>query len=160
MKAYTLVETILYIALTGLILGAIGSFVGTVEQANTRNQVMGEVDQQAIQTMNSIITSMENADTISAPQPTQVDSSLIFSNFAGLENEISLNGDRVQIIENAGNPIFLSSSNVKVTLLEFENLSTTNAESVSVKFTIEYNNLTGRKEQDYSRTYYDTYTLR
>lgn len=162
-KAFTLVETLLYISLTSLILISISAFLGTLMSIRGRNQSISEVDQQATQILQFLSRTIQTAESINAPsQGVTLDSlSLQTSNPALNPTIISLSGSTLQLQEGGNTPIVLSSNLVNISNVSFTNVMVhTDTPSIRFSFTISFNNPDGRKELDISKTYYGTATIR
>lgn len=66
---YTLIELILYIALVGILLGAVTSYFGVVLTARVKTETIAEVEQQGQLIMESLAQSVRNSNYIGAPYP-------------------------------------------------------------------------------------------
>lgn len=162
-KAFTLVETLLYISLTSIILISITAFLGTLFSTRARNKAIAEVDGQAVQLMNYLTNTIKAADSVASPAAGNSDTQLILSfTDPGLDPTIlDLNVDEIVVSEGGGADINLTSNAVIIDSLTFTNLSpTVDTETVRIEFTISYNNPDGRAEQDISKTFYGSATLR
>lgn len=64
---YTLVELLLYIALSGMLLTSLVYFFGTISEARIKNQTINEVNEQGAALMDQITQTVRNATGITAP---------------------------------------------------------------------------------------------
>ncbi|KKQ35858.1 MAG: hypothetical protein US52_C0014G0003 [candidate division WS6 bacterium GW2011_GWA2_37_6] len=162
-KAYTLIEVILYFALFTSILGVVLGFMTVIQQNKSRNFAVSSVDRQASQVIETMNYTIRNADSVNIPtQGAQSSTLSINVDSAPLSPSVfDLNSGKIRLQEGANPVKELTSSDVTVTNLNFYNLSTgaTN-EVIRVEFTITYNNPDNRREKKFSHTYYSTITLR
>lgn len=162
-KAFTLVETLLYISLTSIILISITAFVGTLLSTRLRNQSLSEVDAQATQLMQYLTITTKEAEGITSPTPGNSASSLTLDVLDAVDDPtiVDLNAGIVRVQEGGGPLINLNSNRVTISNLTFTNLSpSSNTETLRIEFTITYNNTEGRQEGEVTRTYYGSATLR
>ncbi len=162
-KAFTLIETLLYISLTSIILISITAFVGTLLSTRLRNQALSEVDQQAVQLMQYLTYTIKEAEGINSPTAGNVASTLSLDVVTPTDDPtiISLNSGTARVQEGGGPFINLNSNLVTISNLTFRNLSpSANTETIRIQFTVTYNNPSGRQEGEITRTYYGSATLR
>ncbi|MCA9381215.1 hypothetical protein KC678_03030 [Candidatus Dojkabacteria bacterium] len=162
-KAFTLIETLLYISLTSIILISISAFMGALISTNQRNKAISEVDQQATQILQVITESIKSANGINTPVQAGSGSSLSLSMANSAVNPIviSLSNNILQIQEGSVSTINLSSTSVIVNNITFYNMST-DASNLAIRFefTMSYNNTSGRKDSDLTKTYYGAATIK
>ncbi|MCA9387246.1 hypothetical protein KC669_04400 [Candidatus Dojkabacteria bacterium] len=162
-KAFTLIETLLYISLTSIILVSISAFMGLLININNRNKAISEVNHQSIEVLENITASIQNAEGINSPAQSSSGNSLSLQIDSASSNPtvVGLSGTRVIIQEGASSPVFITSDDVIVNDLTFYNVST-NLENKGVRFsfTIEYNNTSGRSEFNLTKTFYGTATIK
>lgn len=159
LKAYTLVEVMLYLALLGAMLGVLAGFVTIIGQTKSRVNVAFQVDSEGVQISQLINTELEQLDSISSPSQGNSASSISYTDDT-VSKQLNLNSGDLVFQEDV-NSYTLNSSNVSISNLTFENLSTESVHNtLRYEFTIEYINTDGRIESNYSKTFYGTKTIR
>jgi type II secretory pathway pseudopilin PulG len=141
-QGFTLIELLLYVSIVGAIIFSVAGFLSLAMQARIKNQTIAEVEQQGIAAMQQITQTGRNAaDT----------------NFSTV---FDLSGGAIRVNPGDG-PIALTNSRVTASSLSFTNLSRPGTDgTVRVQFTLTYVNSSGRNEYDYSKTFYDSVTIR
>jgi len=66
-KGFSLIELIIYIAVSSIMLVAIVSFVFVILQSRTRNFVINEVEDQGRKTADTIVRNIHNAESVDLP---------------------------------------------------------------------------------------------
>jgi Tfp pilus assembly protein PilW len=66
-SGYTLIELLLYVALSGMLLTSLVYFFGTITEARVKNQTISEVNEQGAALMDQITQTIRNATAITAP---------------------------------------------------------------------------------------------
>lgn len=154
---YTLIELLLYVAIIGVLLGAVVGFLGTVTEARVKNQTISEVDEQGAAAMNYITQTIRNASSISAPAAGGVASTsltLVVPTASLSPTIISLSGATLQVKEGAAAAIPLTNSKVQISNIAFKNLSRSGTSGiVQASFTISRINPTNRNTFDYEKTF-------
>jgi len=158
---FTLVELLLYLALSAMIILMVSSFLTLVLKSRVKGQVISEVEGQGMQAMQTITQEIRNASSPSVPIGGSGSTlSLAPSNVA-----FNQTGDALYITI-AGAPVALTSAKVRVSNLSFQNVGSTienttdPAHSIRIKFTLSYVNLSGRNEYEYSRNFTGSATIR
>lgn len=64
---YTLIELLLYVALSGMVLTSLVYFFGTITEARVKNQTVSEVNEQGAALMDQITQTIRNATAITSP---------------------------------------------------------------------------------------------
>ncbi|MDH4358867.1 MAG: hypothetical protein OEV37_02945 [Candidatus Berkelbacteria bacterium] len=164
LKSFTLIELILYLALAGAIVIGISSLLVTIIQVKEKNKVIYEVEYQGTRLMDEISQSVRNARSVNAPDPGTSTSSLSLAtdNPATNPTIFSLLEDKANIKEGAADPVDLTSSNVRITDLNFENsaIEAVLPDAIRIIFTVSYNAQDNRREHIYQKTYQTTVVLR
>jgi len=163
-KGFTLIELLLYVAIVGTLLIAISLFFGIAADARLKNQSVSEVNQQGTAAMEYIVQTLRNATSISAPAigvtaasltavvPTGSLSPTIFDRSAG---------NALQVKEGAAAVVPLTSPDVQISNLAFDNMSrSATVEVVQISFTVSRVNTIGRNEYDYQKTFTSSVALR
>jgi len=163
-KGMTLLELILYISLVSVVLLAISGLIFSVLQSRVRNQVVSEVEEEGLITIQIISQAIRNAKNINSPSTGSAGASLSLASLDLLKDPtvFDSSGSVIRISEGSGTTVNLTSlSMVAVSNLSFKNL--TPAESpgvISFSFVLTHINLSGRREYDYSKTFYGSANLR
>lgn len=162
-KGFTLIELLLYVSIIGAVILSIAVFLSLLMQSRVKNQIIAEVEQQGIQVMQIITQTGRNAEAITSPALGTSASTLTFDvpTVANDPTTFDLANGAIRITEGAGSPISLTNSQVTASGLTFQNLSRTNTPgTIRIKFTLTSVNPSGRNEYNYSKTFYDSATLR
>lgn len=164
-KAFTLVETLLYIALVGILLTSIVTFLSAILATESKNEAIFEVDQQATFVIDKVTDTIRNAEAINSPSAGSNGNSLSLEMANASEDPtvFSLNGGIMEITEGSSGSIPISTNNVTISGLTFYNLtppSSPDAQSVKFVFTVTFNSSSGRQESNYTQTYHAAATIR
>lgn len=160
---FTLIELLLYISLVSIVIFSIVTLYMNLVSARVKNQVVGEVEQQAVQVIQIITQTGRNATAINTPLLNQTGSALSLAVVDGTKNPTVFDSSAgvIRIKEGAGSAVPLTSSQVSVSGLTFSNLSSSGSPGTfRVWFTLTYMNPDGRNEFDYSKTFYASATIR
>ncbi len=162
-KGFTLIEFLIYITVTTVALVLVGSLTTGIFWGKTSLATSEEVGQNARLIMERIASAVRNADGINSPLIGQSDGSLSLS-FSDSDRDptvFSLSGDNIVFTENGGSESQLNSDYVKVTSLNFANVSYEDTPgAVRTVITIEYRNPGERSAYDFEKTFYLTTALR
>lgn len=165
-KGFTLIETIIYIAIIGTVIAVFVDFSLSVSSSRNKVYSAQEVHANAREILSLITTKVHEADNINIGASTfGADPgvlSLAMTDPAKNPTIIFLNQDdgQLQITEGLDPVINISSDEVKVKNLVFSNLSpSTKRENVKIDLTIEYN---GSEDVDfnYSRSFQTSASIR
>jgi len=162
-QGFSLIELILYIAITSVILVIVSQFMGGILESRVKNRTIAEVEQQGVQIMETITQTIRNAQAITSPSQGNNYSALTLDvvNVVDDPTIFDLSAGVVRIKEGTAVAIGLNNSVVEVSNLTFDNLSKTGTPGlVRVEFTIDYINNSGRQEFDWSKTFYGSASLR
>lgn len=138
---FTLIETLLYVALAALILFTVVSFMITLLEARVKNQAIETVNREGSQVMAFITQTARNAISINAPTPGNDAASLsLTTGVAGNDPTVfSLSSGAILMTQGAHAAVPLTSSLVVVSNLQFRNLSKPSTPgNVDVSFTVEH----------------------
>lgn len=140
-KGFTLVELLLYIALTSIILFTTAMFLVSLLESRVKNQTIATVDQEGNQTMATITQTIRNAVSINSPT-IGTDSATLSLNtgVSGKDPTIfSLSNGTIMMQEGSGSPVALTSNLVIISNLKFRNLSRASTPgNIDVTFTVEH----------------------
>lgn len=161
-KGFTLVEIIIYIALSSFLLLAMTSFFQTSLSARTKSETIAELEQQAMQIMNRLVYVIENAEAINSPSIGNSASSLslAMSNASINPTVFSLSNKNISMTEGVSAPLNLNNDLLEVDNLKFTNLSyAATAGIIRIEFTLSYVNNDNSQEHSWSKTFYNSVAL-
>ncbi len=162
-KGFTLLETLLYITLTTIIIGAISTFITVTMQVQATNFAVSEVEQTGNQAMGIISFNIRNATLLNSPTIGDTTSSLSVNvaNSAINPTVLTIYGSRITMQEASNAVIFLTPTSVNVTNLSFQNVSQISTKSsIKIQFTINYANPNGSRANTYSKIFYGSANIR
>jgi Tfp pilus assembly protein PilW len=162
-KGFTLIEMLLYIAITSAMLLAISVFLMALIQSRVKNQTIAEVDQQGIQVMQMLTQIARNAEAITSPAQGASASSLTLDVISATNDPtiFNLSNGVINITEGTGTTVALTNSQVTADSLTFKNLSRTSTPgTIRIQFTLSHVNLENRNEYSFTKTFTGTATLR
>ena len=162
-KGFSLIETIVYIAIFSAFIGALVTFALNINTSRLKTQTMLEVKGQGADLMRILTNSVKNATAINYPGTGLSSGTLSVDMSDTLVNPtiFSGSGEAIYITEGANSAIALTNNEVKVTDLSFTNVSKINTPGViQIRFTISNTALQTLPEQQYSINFYGTASLR
>lgn len=160
---FTLIELMLYVAISSVILLVISMFLSTLLEARVKNQTIAEVEQQGIQLMQIITQTVRQAESINYPPISTSGSSLSLNTSVASSTPsiFDLSAGVLRIKEGTNLAIPLTNSKVIVSDLIFSNLSRSASPGIiRVSFTISAVNLSGRNEYSFSSSFVGSAALR
>lgn len=160
-SGFTLIETIIYIAIIGLVITSFIFFSISVSDSRNKNYVVQEVQANARVALNLI------SQIIRQASDANINNGSLFLTMDD-ENKnptiINLNQDdgSLMIKQGVGDPIEINSNNIKVTQLIFTNLTKDSAEreNIRIQMTVEYDNESSDIIFNYSQTLQTSVSLR
>ena len=162
-NGFTIIETIVYVAIFSLVVGALVTFILNINSSRLRSQTMLEVKGQGADLMRTLTTAIKNSTAINSPG-TGLSSGVISietSDPAKNPTIFSANGEAIFITEGSADPIALTNNKVRVTGLVFTNATKIDTPGVvQIRFTIQNTAQQTLPEQQYSIDFYGTATLR
>ncbi|MFH1142356.1 MAG: prepilin-type N-terminal cleavage/methylation domain-containing protein [Candidatus Uhrbacteria bacterium] len=162
-SGFTLIEIIIYTLIFAIVILGIVSFMLFATQSRIKNQVVAEVEQQGTQVMQLITQTIRNGTGINSPTIGSSSNSLSVEVIeAGLDPTVfDLASGVFRITEGAGSATDLTSDQISVTSLNFENNTISGTDdTIKIEYTIEYNNPETDIRYDYSKTFYGSATRR
>lgn len=166
-RGFTLLELLLYVAISAIIMSGIVTLLILLMNSRVKNQTVTEVESQGAFIMQELGASIRNSAAITAPAAGASATSLTLDTRDDTKDPViySLTSGVVSVTEGSGpKPTVtpLNSSAVTVSGLSFQNLSLagTTSQVIRVTFTVTYTNPSGRDEYNYSKTFYNSYSLR
>lgn len=162
-KGFSLIELIIYIALSVIILFGATDFILAINSAKQRGFIVGEVENQGSHMMDYITRSIRGSSSINHPSAGSSSQSLSLSNANSLLNPtiFSNNGQILTVAEGSNSALSLHNNLVIVENLTFSNLSLpgTNG-SVKIKFDVRYNSNSGDPRMSYKKTFFGSASVR
>ncbi len=155
-RGYTLIELLLYVAMSSILLTAVTYFFGMMVDSRIKNQTINEVNDQGSAIMDYMTQTIRNATSITAPVAAATGSSLTLVVPTGSLSPtvFSLSGTTLQVKEGTAAAVSLTSNDVQISSITFSNLTRSGTSgSVQVSFTINRTNPAGRNEYDYQKTF-------
>jgi len=138
MRGFTVIETLVYLALYAIIIGGSLAAVTSIIASSARNETTAMVEEEGDYLTAKVDAALSGA--VSVQSPVTTGSLLSITRSDGSTVSFSINGTNMQIQEGAENAEVLNNSNVSVEDLSFINTLASNdgldPESVSVSFTL------------------------
>lgn len=163
-KSFTLVEILLYIALASVVIFTISTLLSSILQAKEKTKAIYEVEFQGENLVSQISQALRNARDVNTPIIGTSAETLSLAADSPADNPIifSLNNQSILIKEGAGNEIPLTSSQVAITSLSFQNISqgATYPDDIKIQFTLKFNSQDNRYEHNYEKTFTSSINLR
>lgn len=161
-KGFTLIETILYVALATVILYGISSLYAVMIVMHAKHRAMTDVSLASEHALLLITQTIRDARTVTAPEIGQASTELSLEMHDGAPyptETISILEGVIMMQDGSQPPIPLTPSNIVVSELQFTNMSTAPPHSIRVSFTASSNS-GDRADLAYSDTFYATATTR
>lgn len=158
-KGFTLIELLIYIVIFVLLITVITLFAISFTKAGTKSQIKREVVLGTYSVMRTIIYEIKKSDNVYVPtsvfdvHPGQL--SLKTEQESSTEEDITYidfyldDNNRLYLKREGQDPQLLVSENLKVTNLEFENISSS-SESIKINLTLEYDIPVSEYQYSYS----------
>ena len=163
-KGFTLLELLLYISISAVILFFSLAFLALIQEAKIKNQTIAEVEQQGVQAIEIMTQIIRNAKEINTPPA----GSLPGSSFS-VDTPVVLNNPtifdiadgKIRMKQGNNSAMDITSSRVIASELIADNVSRTGTGGIiRFRFTLTYMNNSGRHEYNYSKTFYNSISLR
>lgn len=153
---FTLVEMLLYLAVSGVVLGAVASSVFFIWQVKVKTKAIYEVEQQGVFLMNYFAKAVENSDDVISPLQGQVENSLNLDSSTNGPGSIVLFEEEGKLVANEGSQTFyLTSPAVLFSNLTFTNVSKSEkVKMVKISFTLSFKSNTSASEYYYQSNFY------
>ncbi len=155
-QAFTLVETMLYVAVLSICLTAMSGFIDMVNAAKTKNRIVLNIERQGENITEIITSAIRNSSGIISPSvgATSAALSLSFNEAAKNPTVFSLNGGIIYIKEGSGSNTALSDPSLQAENLSFKNLSR-NGTPGNIKFSFSLRSQEeGRAEFSYRQDFF------
>ncbi|MEI6304615.1 MAG: prepilin-type N-terminal cleavage/methylation domain-containing protein [Candidatus Taylorbacteria bacterium] len=124
-SGFSLVETLVYIAIFSVLIISITNFFGTMSASRIRNQLTLEVNDQGAKVMKTITQALRNASQVNSPTIGNTGASLSLVTVAPVTSPtvFSLSNGTIFVTEGAGVATALTNNKVIANSLVFANLS-------------------------------------
>lgn len=155
-KGFTLVETLIYTALIGIVLTGFVSLALNISAIKSKQMVMAEVNTNTRQFKQFLTRQIREADSVISPLSGATSSSLVLLMPNAVTRQISVVGSRISIQDDGGEIMPLTNSRIAVNGLMFTNY---NSENVKVNFNLGYQD-SGSQEFVYQINFSTAVTLR
>lgn len=158
-QGFTLVELLLYVFIASIILLSIVALVALLVQSRVKNQTVSLVEQQGAQIIQLVTQEINNARVINSPTMGGVSDILQFQDINGQTEQVSLVSTTLFLNKNTKD-YFLNPGTIQVSNWQVKNLGVANHDSIKIQFDLNYNNLSGLNQYNYSETFYATANIR
>jgi Tfp pilus assembly protein PilW len=162
-RAFTLIETVVYMAIAAVIFAMVTSLYYALESARLKETAIAEVEEQGDQALALITQDVRDAQAITAPATSTSATFLTILAYAATTSPTVFDAasSTLRIKEGAASPVALTNTQVIVSNLSFQNLSLSGTSgSVKIQFTISAASTTKQFDTTYSKTFYGSATLR
>ena len=166
-RGFTLLEMVLYLGLVALSIGAMVFFMWILFDAETKHQVMSEVEQQGVQIMQIITKNIENTRIVKTPERNANPSTTLVMDMGGSslpEDQVVFDVDNGVMRQTTGShaPVMLNNDRVEITAASFQDLANDGAHNAIVRviFTLRYKNPAQRALYHYEQTFYGSASVR
>lgn len=149
-NGFTLIEVLLYLAITATMLGGLAAFIGLLTAARMRDQTVTEVASAGIQIVQLITQTVRNAAQTAVPNAT----TLLVTDPQGVQSTFQLVGT-ILWWTRAGQSLPLTENKVLVKNVRFTTTAST-PPSIRMELTLDHHNPTERIESTFSKTWYAT----
>ena len=162
-RGTTLIEVLLFIVIMAIMVGVLSAFAFFLLESRTRAHVVLEVEEQSSYVMQTLGGILRTSSAIIGPTQGSSGNTLTLTRVDGAFSPtvIDLDSGRIRLNEN-GNSFYLTSSEITVTNLSFENIGEASAPTSSVRifFDVEYTSQSERGEYIYTESFQTSVTLR
>lgn len=166
-RGFTLIETIIYMAIIGLVVSSFVGFSVTVSRARNKSYASEEVQANARMALDLISQRIRAASSVNTGTSTFNSDpgvlSLAMADAAKNPTIIDLTADDgvLRITEGVNSPVSVTSGRVRVTNLVFTNLTGSGArENIRVQMTVGYASTAGDTEFSFSKSFQTTVSVR
>lgn len=160
---FTLLELLLAVGMTAVFLLTLILFTQNILEVQTKQRTIREVGEQGDLLMDKILTTIQNAESVTTPTGGSSGSTLELVYTVGAQDptEITLTSGVISIEENNGGTVPLHSDSVTATNLTFTDRTQTDAwDTVDVEFTLSYDSTATTNPYQFEKTWYGTAMIR
>lgn len=162
-KGFTLIEFIIYIAISGIFLVTAGALVINIFYGKAKLSAIEEVSQNARMAMEKISERIRNAQSVNNPGQGISDQTLSLEMIDAQINPTVFDfyDGAIRIKEGVSSAVTITSSEVIVTNLQFHNISyPATPGTIRVQMTLKFNNPENKQEYNFEKTFFTTANLR
>lgn len=163
-RGFTLVEFILYIALTSLLLVAVSATGLNILFGKAKLSAVAEVEDTSRMAMERIIKSVREAEAINSPASGGSAPALSLQMSDGSKNPTVFDATpsgTIRLKEGASLPVVLTSQSVVISNLSFDNISPLGGTgTVRIEFAASSTNPGNRQENEFGKKFYGTAHIR
>ncbi len=160
---FTLIESILYLAITSSMVFVISIFLGLVLGARVKNKIVLEVEQQGTFILQQLTRSLQESQAINSPLPGESSNELSLSSSVFPENPLVFNAGSGAMLETIGSqdPVPLNSPAIIIKNISFTNISASGTPGlIRIQLTLGSQGFVGLRELDYQADFNSSVSLR
>lgn len=155
----SLIEILIYVAIMGILMAAITSFIVSNKKIGDRDEAISEVETQGNEIVEIISQTIRNSSEITglalgatASQLTVVDN--------GVTIIFNLASGKITLKRGGATAVNLNSDQVVVSNLSFKNFGNATKDSIKFQFEAQYSNPGNKAELNYTKTFFSSASLR
>lgn len=159
---FTLIELVLYVAISATLLGVVMSLYFTLARTQARQQSIAEVEQQGAAALSLLLQTTRNAQFVVSPTPGTASTTLILTTYAAAMNPtvFFVASSTLYVTEGSSTPVALTNSQVVISQLSFLNVAASTTDgSIKVQFMLSYASTT-HYETNYASFFTSSATVR
>ncbi|MFH1451450.1 MAG: prepilin-type N-terminal cleavage/methylation domain-containing protein [bacterium] len=158
-KGFTLIETLIYIAIIGMIVSSFVIFVLSISASRTKTYAVQEVQANSRFALDLLSQRIKSAQGIISPTPGN-SASILILDMADADLTFNVTAGVLSATEGLADSIPITSSEVDVSSLIFTNLTAAEErENIRIEMTVNYQE-NNSKEYDYSQSFQTAVSLR
>ena len=161
-NGFTLIETVIYVGIATILLSLIVSLYYDMQSARLKQQSIAEVEGQGLATLTLMTQTIRNAQVITVPATSTSATSLSVTTYLASTTPtiFDVSAGVLRVKEGAGAVVPLTSTQVYVSALTFQNLSRPlTSGTVKFQFTLQHATTTQQFDSTYAKTFYGSATL-
>jgi len=162
-RGFTLVELVLGIAITSVILGLLVMFLRDTISVQQKQKTIRELDEQGSMIMETIISAVQSADSVTTPTTGSSGNELELAYTASSDDPtvFSLDTGVLSVERGGGGEVDLHNTHITVTDFTVDNRTQTDAwDTVSIILELSYNSPSNLYEYNYQKTWNTTAVVR
>ncbi len=158
-KAFTLIETLIYIAILGIVISGFIVFAFSISDSRNKNYVVQEVQANARTALNLISQNILKSNGVNNINDSILELSM--SDSGDDPTIINLNNNILYIKQGSADAVAVTSNEVKITNLVFTDLtSTSDKENIKIELTMEFNSTSTDPDFIYTQSWETAVNLR
>lgn len=162
-KGFTLIEVMLYVAISAGMLFAVASLYQLINEHKAANYAESRVNQSGMNALRVLSDALRRAESVYQPTHEEITDILILTMEDPALNPttFALSEGTIVMQEGEEEPVPITSSDVDVYYVQFENLSTTDiSDSIHFEIGVAFGLNSERATTDYTSTFYGSATTR